>query len=93
MNDKYYNTERLNISPWPFLCFGLVGVILFILLLPLFLGVVVVLGAVAGYCAWRLHRFLTKIEKDIIWKNQEDYRIYDDNNVIDITPSSKNNKA
>jgi len=88
MAQRYYRPNQLNIPIWPLLCLGLAGIILFILLLPLFLGVVVVFGAVAGFVAWRVNKFFNRMERQNIWHyyNENDDQRHQ---VIDITPIKK----
>jgi len=88
------NTNQINLLPWPFLALGLVGVIMFILMLPFILGAFAVIGIFSGYLIWRVNKFFKRIEADHMWQNETEREEFGDRPIIDITHSvvDNNNK-
>jgi len=85
MNER----QQLFFIPWPLLALGIVGVIAFILMLPMILGTVAIIGAFSGYLIWRVNKFFRRIEADHLWKDDQERSQYSDQPIIDILPSSK----
>jgi len=79
------DTNQMNFLPWPFLALGLVGMILFILLLPLFLGAFAVIGLFSGYLIWRVNKFFRRIEANHMWKDDSERQQYEDKPIIDVS--------
>jgi len=79
------DTNQIRFLPWPFLAMGILGVIMFILLLPLFIGAFAVIGIFSGYLIWRANKFFRSIEANHMWKNETEYQQFGDQPVIDIS--------
>jgi len=81
-------SNQIFIPPWTFLAMGLVGVIAFILMLPLILGAFAVIGVFSGYLIWRVNQFFQHIEADHMWDDETERNQYSDQPVIDVTPDN-----
>ncbi|KPA17723.1 conserved hypothetical protein, secreted [Candidatus Magnetomorum sp. HK-1] len=79
--------------PWPFLALGIVGVIAFILMLPLILGAFAVVGVFSGYLIWRVNKFFRRIEADHMWNSDEERQEYADKPIIEIMPSDTKDRV
>jgi len=77
----------MNFLPWPFLALGLVGVIMFIFMLPIILGAFAVIGIFSGYLIWRVNKFFRRIEANHMWKNDSERQQFENKPIIDISPS------
>jgi hypothetical protein len=80
-------TNQIKILPWPFLALGIVGVIMFILVLPLILGAFAVIGIFSGYLIWRVNKFFRRIEANHMWKDDSERQEYGDQPIIDVSPT------
>ena len=79
--------SQMPFLPWPFLALGIAGVIIFILLLPLFIGAFALIGLFSGYLVWRVNKFFRHIEANHMWKSENERQEFGDRPIIDITPS------
>jgi len=86
---NHHQSNHTFLIPWPFLALGIVGVIAFILMLPLILGAFAVVGVFSGYLIWRVNKFFKRIEADHMWRSEEEREEYSDQPIIDINPSDK----
>jgi len=85
---KNIHTTQTFFFPWPFLALGLVGVIAFILLLPLILGGFAIIGIFSGYLIWRVNKLFKRIEADHMWKDDDERQQYANQPIIDVQTSS-----
>ena len=88
MNRRVIYFKYGEISPWSTLGLLILGLLGFFVALPIFLGAVVVFGAVAGYLAWRVRKALREFEKECGRVETTDF-LREDEMVIDITPLDK----
>jgi len=85
--------SNMTFLPWPFLALGIVGIIMFILMLPLILGAFAVIGIFSGYLIWRVNKFFRHIEANHMWKNENERQEFGDRPIIDISPPVVQNNA
>jgi hypothetical protein len=81
------DTNQMKFLPWPFLALGILGVIMFILVLPLILGAFAVIGIFSGYLIWRVNKFFRRIEADHMWKDDSERQEFADRPIIDVSPA------
>jgi hypothetical protein len=81
------DANQIKLLPWPFLALGILGVIMFILLLPLILGAFAVIGIFSGFLIWKVNKFFRSIEANHMWKSENERQQFGDQPIIDISPS------
>jgi len=81
------DSSQIKFLPWPFLALGLLGVIMFILMLPLILGTFAVIGIFSGYLIWRVNKLFRRIEANHMWKDEDERQQFGEQPIIDITHS------
>lgn len=81
-----YIYYKNGISPITLFGMGLLALAAFFLALPLFLGALVVFGAVASYMMWRVRKAVRTMEKDFAARRDAGAMSDVQSLTIDITP-------